>query len=213
VGIALFFLPKTTNVSELRMYLSTKTYAHEEGLSCSFRQWRAKNSDGSVSNCTYNHGYAISVKFVFSSESLDSRNWVVAFGDLKETKAWLHANFDHKTLIAEDDPELEYWKEGHKRSVLDLLIIPHVGCEKFAEYIYKKAPLPIADDVYLDSVEVREHGGNSAVFMPEGQHRRLLSKVCGSCDGDGISRLPEDKSPLILCSVCGGFGRVKKDET
>ena len=52
------------------MYNSTKTYGHDVGLSCSFRQWRAQ------SHCSKVHGYALSVKFTFAAEKLDERNWV-----------------------------------------------------------------------------------------------------------------------------------------
>jgi len=143
-------------------FYSTKTYDHNEGLSCAFRQWRATHS-----HCRLIHGYALAVKFTFGAKKLDDRNWVQDFGGLKDIKKWLKHMFDHTLCVAEDDPELERFKELEKNDIVDLRIIPAVGCEKFAEFIYNYVAKIIKDEsqgrVWLDSVEVREHGANSAI--------------------------------------------------
>tara|TARA_S200002703_G_scaffold8511_2_gene8541 strand:+ start:11301 stop:11747 length:447 start_codon:yes stop_codon:yes gene_type:complete len=144
-------------------FISTKTYNHNIGLSCAFRQWRAKHS-----HCRFMHGYALSVRINFKG-MLNDRNWVYDFGDLKFVKQFLQDTFDHKTVIAEDDPELETFKELEEKGLIQLVIIPHVGCEKFAEYICKEiAPQIVVNSnerVKLMSVEVREHSGNSAIYI------------------------------------------------
>ena len=141
-------------------FYSTKTYDHNEGLSCAFRQWRAKDS-----HCRWVHGYALAVKFTFGAKELDDRNWVQDFGGLKEIKSWLKQNFDHTTCIAEDDPELETFRGLEDLDLIDLNVLPGVGCEKFAEYIYNHVSKIIDDDnKWLESVEVREHGANSAIY-------------------------------------------------
>ena len=143
-------------------FYSTKTYDHNEGLSCAFRQWRATHS-----HCRLIHGYALAVKFTFGAKKLDDRNWVQDFGGLKDIKKWLKHMFDHTLVVAEDDPELERFRELEKNDIVDLRIIPGVGCEKFAEFIYNYVAKIIKDEsqgrVWLDSVEVREHGANSAI--------------------------------------------------
>ena len=148
-------------------FISTKTYSHNVGLSCAFRQWKATHS-----HCKFLHGYAISVKFNFKGE-LDERNWVYDFGNLKEVKQFLQDTFDHKTIIAEDDPELETFKKLNEKGLIQLVIIPAVGCEKFAEYIYEKINPIIKeqsdDKVRIMSVEVREHESNSAIYMGDGK--------------------------------------------
>jgi len=58
------------------IFRSTKTYNHNEGLSCCFRQWRAD------SHCKLLHGYALAFKFVFATRELDARNWCYDFGGL-----------------------------------------------------------------------------------------------------------------------------------
>lgn len=145
-------------------YRSTKTFGHELGLSAAFRQWRAQ------SHCRLVHGYAISITLVFEAEELDYRNWVVDFGSLKDIKELIANTFDHKLLVASDDPEIEYFREGHRKGVLELVEVPSVGCEKFAEMIYGAVTVWLYDAGYsprvrLISAEVKEHGSNSAIFV------------------------------------------------
>lgn len=144
-------------------FYSTKTYDHNEGLSCAFRQWRATHS-----HCKLIHGYALAVKFTFGCDKLDDRNWVQDFGGLKEIKKWLKHMFDHTTVIAEDDPKREVFEDLEKQGIIDLRIIPGVGCEKFSEFIFNYVAKIIKDEskarVWLESVEVREHGANSAIY-------------------------------------------------
>ena len=144
-------------------FISTKTYGHSIGLSCAFRQWKADHS-----HCKYLHGYALSVKFNFKGE-LDDNNWVYDFGNLKKVKKFLEDNFDHKTLVAEDDPALDTFKKLNEDKLIQLNIIPAIGCEKFAEYIFKGVNPIIKEEsnnrVSIFSVEVREHDANSAIYM------------------------------------------------
>jgi 6-pyruvoyltetrahydropterin/6-carboxytetrahydropterin synthase len=83
------------------------------------------------------HGYALGFKFVFSCEDLDARNWCCDFGGLKSLKAILEDTFDHKTVVAVDDPEIEWFREGHRRGILELVEVEAGGCEKFAELTYR----------------------------------------------------------------------------
>lgn len=142
-------------------FYSTKTYGHERGFSCCFRQWRAN------SHCSMLHGYALSFSFKFEADGLDDNNWVVDFGGLKWLKAWLEHQFDHTTIVAEDDPELETFRMLHDKKMIDLRIIPAVGCEKTAEFVYNYASNEITkiygDRVKLSSVEIKEHPGNGAI--------------------------------------------------
>ena len=145
-------------------FKSTKTYGHDLGFSCAFRQWKAE------SHCRFVHGYALAFRFEFAADELDVRNWVVDFGGLKGLKQILEDTFDHKTVIAEDDPHLEYFKQGHDLGVLDLVIVPAGGCEKFAEMVYEVTEQWLKDAGFsprcrLVSVEVKEHGSNSAIFQ------------------------------------------------
>jgi 6-pyruvoyltetrahydropterin/6-carboxytetrahydropterin synthase len=127
-------------------YISTKTY--NELCPVAYRQWRAG------SHCNRTHGYALSFHFEFESDTLDSRNWVVDFGSLRPLKDFLEDQFDHKLLVALDDP----------------LIEERVGCEGLACAIYEyvnEILLPsfgkdISDRVWCTTVEVRETKANMA---------------------------------------------------
>lgn len=152
------------------MFRSTKTYGHSLGLSACFRQHRADHS-----HCSKLHGYALGFRFEFQAATLDDRNWVVDFGGLKSLKAALEKAFDHKTVVAQDDPHLEWFERGHELGLLDLVVVPAVGCEQFAlqaaclalEWLRDSGHSP---RVSLALVEVTEHGANSAVWLPGGDN-------------------------------------------
>lgn len=148
-------------------YQSTKTFGHDLGISCAFRQWRATHS-----HCSKIHGYAIAVTLVFEAATLDERNWVMDFGGFKQIKQEIMDTFDHKLVVAADDPMLPEFKRMHQLGVADVVILPKVGCEAFAQFISQAMVEPMikkefSDRVKLVSVEVREHGANSALFFGE----------------------------------------------
>lgn len=145
-------------------YFSTKTYTHNAGLSCAFRQWRAN------SHCKFLHGYALQVEITFGAHELDENGWVMDFGGLKYVKELLETYFDHKTCIALDDPFLGVFKQLNEQELIQLRIFENgVGCEAFARFIYKEADFHIQDAterrVFVQAVSVREHEGNRAIFI------------------------------------------------
>lgn len=147
------------------MYKSTKTFGHEIGLSACFRQWRAE------SHCRLLHGYALAIRFVFASNELDVRNWVVDFGSLKSLKSQLEDTFDHKLLVAENDPALPEIVHLQEMGIADVVVVEKCGCEAFARLIFDTTEIWLKDNGYaprawLESVEVSEHGANSAIYEP-----------------------------------------------
>lgn len=141
------------------VYGSTKTWKFV--VSTAFRQWRA------TSHCNLNHGYALTFSATFESTALDHRNWVVDFGALKSFKGWLEQMFDHTTLVASDDPQLEFFREGHRRGVLDLREVSATGCEAMARMVFDYLEMWLSSRGYsprvvLVKLEVAEHEGNSA---------------------------------------------------
>lgn len=147
------------------MFEVRKTFDHSLGISACFRQWRAKHS-----HCQFLHGYALKVVLVFQCETLDDRKWVVDFGGLKEVKQWIMDTFDHKTLVAKDDPEYANFKQMHVWSVIDMVTVDNVGCESFAkmiwDYIFTDLMSSEAERIRecIVRVEVHEHGGNMAAY-------------------------------------------------
>ena len=146
------------------MYQSTKTYGNEVGLSCAFRQWRAD------SHCNKLHGYSLGFRFTFEAAELDERNWVYDFGDCKWIKAYLQNKFDHKLVVARDDPinEDEFLYKALS-NIADIRYMDDVGSEKFAESVFNHVSPKIKERtkgrVGLFSVECFEHGANSAIFQ------------------------------------------------
>jgi 6-pyruvoyltetrahydropterin/6-carboxytetrahydropterin synthase len=109
-------------------------------------------------------------RFTFSADELDERNWVYDFGGCKWIKKFLDDNFDHKLAVAKDDPSpLQMLNEN----VADVIVMDGVGCEKFAEHIYNFVSPKIKEEtngrVNLKSVEVFEHGSNSAIYNGESE--------------------------------------------
>lgn len=150
-------------------FQSTKVF---DGFSTVFRQWKA---DGT--HCRFLHGYDVEVKVYFEGD-LDHRNWVWDFGGMKRAKgtidghnpkAWFDYMFDHTTIVAEDDPFLEEFKKWSERGVIQLRVIPAVGAEQFAKFVFEKV------DEFVDSetqgrvrvvrVDIAENHKNSASYI------------------------------------------------
>lgn len=144
------------------MYQSTKVIPLG---SCAFRQPQA------TSHCKFIHGYRLKAKFWFNATSLDENNWVVDFGGLKKLKTDLENIFDHTTCVSLKDPEIESFRELHRKGIVDLRELQGVGIEKFAEICWTLANIEMLArfnekerKVWCSRVEVWEHEDNSAIF-------------------------------------------------
>lgn len=153
----------------MNKFQSIKVY---DGFSTCFRQWRAEGT-----HCKYLHGYGTSIRITFQG-NLDERNWVYDFGGFKRSKEtidgkspdqWLKWLLDHTTIIAENDPELDTFRTLDRSGIIQLRVLPDVGAERFAEFIYNKLnPLikkETEDRVEIYSVEFKEHDKNSAIYI------------------------------------------------
>ena len=149
-------------------FQSTKLF---DGYSACFRQWKAEGT-----HCRFLHGYAVSFRVWFEGE-LDERNWVWDFGGMKRAKgniegmspkAFFEYLLDHTTIVAEDDPYLENFKQLHYDGIIQLRILPATGCERFAEYLHLKVNTFLLEEtngrVRATKVEVYEHERNSASY-------------------------------------------------
>ena len=142
-----------------------------DGFSTVFRQWKAIET-----HCKFIHGYGISFKVYFEGE-LDEKNWVWDFGGMKraktlidnqQPKAWMDYMFDHTLIVAEDDPEVEAFKQMDEAKVAQVRVIPATGAEKFSEYIFKKLNEFVKTEtdnrVRVIKVKFMEHGKNAAYY-------------------------------------------------
>ena len=149
-------------------FQSTKLF---DGYSACFRQWKAERT-----HCKFLHGYAVSFRVWFEGE-LDERNWVWDFGGMKRAngniegmspKAFFEYLLDHTTIVAEDDPYLPLFKQMDAEGIIQLRILPAVGCERFAEFLYEKINTFLLEEtngrVRATKVEVYEHERNSASY-------------------------------------------------
>jgi len=75
---------------------------------------------------------------------------------------------DHTTIIAEDDPYLPNFKQMDEDGIIKLRILTDVGCERFAEHLYKTINDFLVKEtegrVKAIKVEVYEHERNSASY-------------------------------------------------
>jgi 6-pyruvoyltetrahydropterin/6-carboxytetrahydropterin synthase len=150
------------------MFQSTKLF---DGYSTVFRQWKAEGT-----HCRFLHGYGVSFRVWFEGE-LDERNWVWDFGGMKRAKgtidgmnpkAWMDYMFDHTTIVADDDPGLGGFKTMDQLGIIQLRIIPAVGAEQFAKYIFEKLNVFVQEEtngrVKVARVEFMEHAKNTAIY-------------------------------------------------
>ncbi len=131
--------------------------------SCAFRQPRAN------SHCKFLHGYKLYGKFTFGCNELDKNHWVVDFGGLKGLKNKLEQQFDHKTCIAADDPEIDLFREMHDKGICDLRVMhTGTGIERIAEWCYDVGRVYIEEMTrsrcWIERVEIWEHEKNSVVI-------------------------------------------------
>jgi 6-pyruvoyltetrahydropterin/6-carboxytetrahydropterin synthase len=152
----------------MNKFQSTKVF---DGYSCVFRQWKAEGT-----HCRFLHGYGVSFRVWFEGE-LDERNWVWDFGGMKRAKGtidgmnpktWMDYMFDHTTIIAEDDPFINAFKQMETAGVAQIRIIPAVGAEQFAKFIFEKLNTFVQEEtnnrVKVVRVEFMEHNKNTAIY-------------------------------------------------
>jgi|LULV01.1.fsa_nt_gb 6-pyruvoyltetrahydropterin/6-carboxytetrahydropterin synthase len=167
-------------------YISTKIIPMG---STAFRQWRAD------SHCKLIHGYRLQCKLWFTAEELDDKNWIYDFGGCKEIKNILEKQYDHTTVVAADDPELDTFKLMSEKGMIDLRIAEKgVGIERTAEWVYENANKFVTEQtnnrVRIIKVEVWEHEGNSAIY------EELLNTT--KDEGHIVEDAPEvDKDKLV----------------
>lgn len=150
------------------MFRSTKKF---DGFSTVFRQWKANTT-----HCQYLHGYDVEFRITFEGE-LDERNWVWDFGGMKRAentidgmmpKEWMDYMFDHTFVVAEDDPFKESFLKMDEAGVAQVRVVPAVGAERFAEFVYHKVNKFVQAEtegrVRVVRVEFMENHKNSAIY-------------------------------------------------
>jgi len=180
----------------MNKFISTKVI---ELGSSAFRQWRATHS-----HCQFVHGYQLKAKFWFGCTELDNKNWAADFGDLKDLKQELQRTFDHKLLIAADDPLLPEFKALEQKGAVLLSIFEEgVGIERAAEHCFRTASKFIREKygnrVWVSKVEVFEHEDNSAIYESSQKYEKYFKQVQTMIDyavGNKDEDQPLDQLPV-----------------
>jgi 6-pyruvoyltetrahydropterin/6-carboxytetrahydropterin synthase len=145
-------------------FFSTKKFGP---ISTSHRQWRAQN------HCSFGHGYSRYIQFVFGCTDLDDKMWVQDFGGLKDVRQWIELQWDHRLLLASDDPLLPQFSELHNLGGVNINVMDVTkgwgpGIEASARHIYDHVQPYIHQNsegrVWIESVEIWEHENNSAIY-------------------------------------------------
>ena len=144
-------------------YKSSKRFGP---ITTGHRQWRDKG------HCSYVHGYGRYVRLTFEAIELDERGWVMDFGGLKGVKSWIESEWDHRTLIAADDPVIPELKALEKVGGINLNILPEgylPGIEESCRYLYDKLNPVIQrktnNRVEITRVEIWETEKNQAEYV------------------------------------------------
>ena len=145
-------------------YVITKTFEHCEGIYCTYRIHKSLGKE------KFLHGYPMSIKLVFESFDLNESGWIIDRSIFDEMKELIKTEFDGKTCVAGDDPEIETFNQLHEKQIIDLKIMEMVSQEKFAEAVHGIVTAFLEDKtlnntVILRTVEVREHQGDSAIYL------------------------------------------------
>ena len=134
-------------------------------ISTGHRQYKAD------SHCRWIHGYGRYVEFTFACNERDERGWVMDFGNLRSVKKWLEDEWDHRLLIANDDPLIDEFIVLHNRGAFNLNILPEEygpGIEDSCKYVYDNINPIIKEKtdgrVWIDKVRVYEHDNNWAEY-------------------------------------------------
>jgi 6-pyruvoyltetrahydropterin/6-carboxytetrahydropterin synthase len=76
--------------------------------------------------------------------------------------------FDHTLIVAEDDPGISGFKTMDNLGIAQVRILPSVGAEQFAKYIFEKLNTFVQEEtnnrVKVVRVEFMEHSKNTAIY-------------------------------------------------
>ena len=144
-------------------FKSTKRFGP---ITTGHRQWKDEG------HCSYVHGYGRYIRLTFEASELDESGWVMDFGDLKDVKKWIESEWDHRVLIAADDPLLSDLQELESKGGIYLNILDdgyYPGIEESCRYLYDKLNPMVKEKtnnrVEITRVEAWEHENNHAEYV------------------------------------------------
>lgn len=172
------------------MFKSTKKIGP---ISTNHRNWHAlENENRDSRHCGLIHGYSRVIEFVFVGKT-DVCQWVVDFGNLKDVKKWLEERWDHRTLIASDDPQLDKIEEMDKLGLIDLTVVDvdnglnwGPGMEGSCKWVFDEISKIVKEKNFgfaaIESVQIWEHENNSAIYRAEYEDYIRLGYTKDECN-------------------------------
>ncbi|KDM90808.1 6-carboxytetrahydropterin synthase [Photobacterium galatheae] len=154
---------QTGGSSEAMRFTVTKMF---DDLPCSHRAWAQQGK------CSFLHGYERVFTIEFGCNELEKdTGFVIDFGAMKTIRALLQDQFDHTTVIAENDPELELFQALSEKQIIDLRVMHHPGMEGAAEWVFHNVDALVKRQtnhrVHVLKVEARESRKNAVTFTPQ----------------------------------------------
>ncbi len=124
-------------------------------LPCCHRSWAKRGKR------VFLHGYERTFKIEFAcAETEPGTGLVLKNSSVKAVRAALQYQFDHTTLIAEDDPERDLFELLADRGVIDMRIMDTTGVEGSAAWVFDTAQrivdLATGGRVWVSRVEACE---------------------------------------------------------
>jgi 6-pyruvoyltetrahydropterin/6-carboxytetrahydropterin synthase len=148
-------------------FYSTKRFGP---ISVGHRQWKDNG------HCAWIHGYGRTVQFTFGCNELDDKTWVVDFGGLKQVKQWIEEQWDHRLLLASNDPHLDKIMALQDYNIVNVNVMDvskghSPGIEGSCKFLYDNINpmiLQMSDNrCWIESVEIWEHENNTAKYVKE----------------------------------------------
>lgn len=127
---------------------------------------------GYKGKCKDLHGHNYSVRVAFHTQALNKHGFVVDFSDVKEyCNAWIQDNWDHGTIVSEDDYDLLEFLKYHKQKYYVLPKEVNSTVENMAEYLFHKLTaifeakkMELNNYAKLVEIEITETESSSAVY-------------------------------------------------
>lgn len=151
----------------MKLFTCTKRYPE---ICVGHRNWN------SGTRCARIHGYARTVEITIVARELDDRQWVMDLGNLRFIRDELVEMWDHKQLVADNDPLLEDFKRLEDKGALSLTILDHSrgwgpGLEGSCQHLYdtfrEKVREASNGRCHISKVEIWEKSENRAALVIE----------------------------------------------
>ena len=126
-----------------------------DSLPCCHRSWTNEGKR------FFLHGYERTFEIEFAcAQTEPGTGLVLAPAVVEEIRAALRKQFDHTTLIADDDPERDLFELLADRGVIDLRIMDSTGMERSAAWVFDTAENIVVQAtqgrVWVSQIKARE---------------------------------------------------------